>query len=29
MSVFMDDIATAGRAEHIRKSINNCAMMKK
>ena len=29
MSVFMDDIATAGKAEHIRKSINNCEMMTK
>ena len=27
--VFMDKIATAGRAEHIRKSINNCAKMQK
>ena len=29
MPVFMDDIATAGKAEHIRKSINNCARMEK
>ena len=29
MPVFMDDIATAGKAEHIRKGINNCARMKK
>ena len=29
MSVFMDDIATAGKAEHIRKGINNCARMEK
>ena len=27
--VLMDKIATAGRAEHIRKSINNCAKMQK
>ena len=27
--VFMDDIATASKAEHIRKGINNCATMKK
>ena len=25
----MDDIATAGKAEHIRKGINNCAKMEK
>ena len=25
--VFMDDIATTGQAEHIRKGINNCARM--
>ena len=24
MPVFMDDIATAGKAEHIRKGIKNC-----
>ena len=29
MLVFMDDIATAGKAEHFRKSINNCARMEK
>ena len=29
MVVFMDDIATAGKAEHLRKGINNCAMMGK
>ena len=29
MPVFMDDIATAGKAEHIRKSTNNCARMEK
>ena len=29
MSVFMDDIATASKAEHIRKGINNCARMEK
>ena len=29
MPVFMDDTATAGKAEHIRKGINNCAMMGK
>ena len=29
MLVFMDDTATAGKAEHIRKSINNCAWMEK
>ena len=29
MSVFMDDIATAGKAEHIRKGINNFASMEK
>ena len=27
--IFMDDIATAGEAEHIRKGINNCARMEK
>ena len=27
MPVFMDDIATAGNTEHIRKGINNCAKM--
>ena len=25
----MDDIATAGKAEHIRKGINNCERMEK
>ena len=25
----MDDIAAAGKAEHIRKGINNCARMEK
>ena len=25
----MDDIATVGKAEHIRKGINNCARMEK
>ena len=29
MPVFMDDITTAGKAEHIRKGINNCARMGK
>ena len=29
MPIFMDDIATAGEAEHIRKGINNCARMEK
>ena len=29
MPVFMDDIATADKAEHIRKGINNCARMEK
>ena len=29
MPVFMDDIATAGKAEHIRKGIKNCAKMDK
>ena len=29
MPVFMDDIATAGKAEQIRKGINNCARMEK
>ena len=29
MPVFMDDIATAGKAEHIRKGIKNCAGMEK
>ena len=29
MPVFMDDIATAGKAEHIRKGINNCARMER
>ena len=27
--IFMDDIATSGEAEHIRKGINNCARMEK
>ena len=29
MPVFMDDIATADKAEHMRKGINNCARMEK
>ena len=29
MSVFTGDIATAGKAEHIRKDKNNCATMEK
>ena len=29
MAVFMDDIAIAGKAEHIRKGTNNCARMEK
>ena len=29
MPVFMDDIATAGKAGHLRKGTNNCAMMEK
>ena len=29
MPVFMDYIATAGKAEHIRKGINNCTRMEK
>ena len=29
MPAFMDDIATAGKAEHIKKCINNCAKMEK
>ena len=29
MPVFMDDIATAGKTEHIKKGINNCARMEK
>ena len=29
MPVFMDDMATAGKVEHIRKGINNCAKMEK
>ena len=29
MSVFMDDIVTAGKAEHIRKGINNCGRIEK
>ena len=29
MPVFIDDIATAGKAEHIRKGINNFASMEK
>ena len=29
MPVFMDDITTAGKAEHIRKGMNNCAKMEK
>ena len=29
MAVFMDDIATAGKTEHIRKGIKNCVRMEK
>ena len=29
MSVFMDNIATTGKTEHVRKGINNCARMEK
>ena len=29
MPVFLDDIATAGKANHIRKGINNCSRMEK
>ena len=29
MPVYMDDIATAGKAEHIKKGINKCARMEK
>ena len=29
MPVFMDDIATEGKAEHVRKGMNNCARMEK
>ena len=29
MPVFMDDIATAGKTEHVRKGINNYARMEK
>ena len=29
MLVFLDDIATAGKANHIRKGINNCSRMEK
>ena len=29
MPVFIDDIATAGKAEHIKKGIKNCARMEK
>ena len=29
MPVFMDDIATVGKAKHIRKGINNCARMER
>ena len=29
MPVFIDDIATAGKAEHIRKGIKNCARMER
>ena len=29
MPVFVDDIATAGKEEHIRKGIKNCARMEK
>ena len=29
MPVFIDDIGTAGKAEHIKKGINNCKRMEK
>ena len=29
MPILMDDIATEGEAEHIRKGIKNCASMEK
>ena len=29
MPVFMDDIGTAGKTEHVRKGINNYARMEK
>ena len=29
MSVFMDNIATTGKTEHVRQGINNCARMEK
>ena len=29
MPVFMVDTATAGKAEHVRKGINNCATVEK
>ena len=29
MPVFMDDIATAGKVEHVRKGIYNCPRMEK
>ena len=29
MPVFMDGIATAGKAEHVRQGINNCAWVEK
>ena len=29
MPVFIDDIITPGKAEHIRKGINNCTRMEK
>lgn len=29
MPVFMGDLATADKAEHVRKGINNCAKMEK
>ena len=29
MPVFMDDIVTTGKTEHLRKDMNNCARMEK
>lgn len=29
MPVFMGDLSTADKAEHVRKGINNCAKMEK
>ena len=29
MPVFLEDIAKAGKAEHVRKGINNCARIQK